>query len=91
MTDEILEKLIDIFEKETYAQKASEDELPFSQLFSSDFDDNNRECSVCGFPNYERDNQIIFCDGCDIAVHQYCYGVFDIPDGNSKSKIILTP
>lgn len=37
-------------------------------------------CAVCGEGHSEDGNQIIFCDQCDLAVHQGCYGVTLIPD-----------
>jgi hypothetical protein len=27
-------------------------------------------CCVCGVGDYDDSNMILFCDGCDIAVHQ---------------------
>ncbi|SSD62113.1 uncharacterized protein SCODWIG_03875 [Saccharomycodes ludwigii] len=41
----------------------------------------DQSCAVCGLCNSEPVNSIIFCDGCDIAVHQECYGVVFIPEG----------
>lgn len=38
-------------------------------------------CAVCGSANSDSSNSIVFCDGCDIAVHQDCYGVSFIPEG----------
>jgi hypothetical protein len=38
-------------------------------------------CNVCNEGDFDADNEILLCDGCDIAVHQQCYGVQDIPPG----------
>jgi len=39
---------------------------------------------VCNRPNEFRgwEDAIVYCDGCDLRVHQHCYGVPDIPDGD---------
>lgn len=39
-------------------------------------------CTVCSKPDSRSGNQIIFCDNCDLAVHQKCYGVARIPRGD---------
>lgn len=39
-------------------------------------------CDVCRDGGYTDDNQILFCDSCDIAVHQGCYSVIDMPAEN---------
>lgn len=36
-------------------------------------------CAICSRPESKPPNQILFCDGCDVAVHQKCYGVAKIP------------
>lgn len=38
-------------------------------------------CGVCSRPDSRAPNEIILCDNCDFAVHQMCYGVREIPDG----------
>lgn len=36
-------------------------------------------CAVCGDGFSAEPNMIIFCDRCDVAVHQKCYDVVDVP------------
>ena len=36
-------------------------------------------CCICNDGEVTPDNQIIFCESCDVPVHQHCYGVEKIP------------
>ena len=38
-------------------------------------------CDVCHDGEVTPENQIIFCDACNVAVHQRCYGIDTIPSG----------
>ncbi|KAF5019639.1 hypothetical protein F66182_8343 [Fusarium sp. NRRL 66182] len=54
-------------------------------------------CAICLKPHSNAPNQIILCDMCDFAVHQECYGVPDIPEGDwlckscSQEDVLKTP
>jgi hypothetical protein len=46
-------------------------------------------CSVCGHDSVPGENEILFCDRCDLAVHQKCYGVAYVPDGKWFCNVCL--
>ncbi|KAM0563344.1 hypothetical protein ACHAPJ_001062 [Fusarium lateritium] len=54
-------------------------------------------CAICITPHSQAPNQIILCDMCDFAVHQECYGVPDIPEGDwlckscTQEDVLKTP
>jgi hypothetical protein len=44
-------------------------------------DEQDTACNVCFNPESYEEDEILFCDRCNVAVHQSCYGVRKIPDG----------
>lgn len=56
--------------------------------------DENVICDVCRSPDSEEANEMVFCDNCNICVHQACYGITTIPSGklnlliNKSRKLI---
>lgn len=51
-----------------------------------DEEEDDEVCALCSKPDSKSGNQILFCDGCDLAVHQKCYGVPRIPRGDWLCK-----
>ena len=43
-------------------------------------------CEICSKPDSNAPNEIILCDNCDFAVHQQCYDVEEIPEGEWLCK-----
>ncbi|XP_055718395.1 protein Jade-1-like isoform X2 [Salvelinus fontinalis] len=39
-------------------------------------------CDVCRSPDSEDNNEMVFCDKCNICVHQACYGILKVPKGS---------
>nr|XP_057933851.1 bromodomain-containing protein 1 isoform X5 [Doryrhamphus excisus] len=71
----VFEFLIDRFEKELYLEgleKGSERQASV---------DEDAVCCICMDDECHNSNAILFCDMCNVAVHQECYGVPYIPEG----------
>ncbi|XP_013787364.1 protein Jade-3-like isoform X2 [Limulus polyphemus] len=43
-------------------------------------------CDVCRSPDSEEGNEMVFCDSCNVCVHQACYGITKIPEGSWLCK-----
>ncbi|XP_017295075.1 protein Jade-1 [Kryptolebias marmoratus] len=44
-------------------------------------------CDVCLSPDGEDNNEMVFCDKCNICVHQACYGIQKVPKGSWLCRI----
>lgn len=55
--------------KNTEKEEPVQDDIVCMCCFDGDFSDENG-------------NQIIFCDGCNATLHQKCYGISEVPEGN---------
>ncbi|XP_067097009.1 peregrin [Osmerus mordax] len=71
---EVFEYLMDRLEKESYFE--SHNKADPSALIDED-----AVCCICNDGECQNSNVILFCDMCNLAVHQECYGVPYIPEG----------
>ncbi|XP_036862652.2 bromodomain-containing protein 1 isoform X8 [Manis javanica] len=70
----VFEFLMDRFEKESYCETQKQGE-------QQSLIDEDAVCCVCMDGECQNSNAILFCDLCNLAVHQECYGVPYIPEG----------
>uniref|UniRef100_A0A4W5NJL7 Bromodomain containing 1 n=1 Tax=Hucho hucho TaxID=62062 RepID=A0A4W5NJL7_9TELE len=70
----VFEFLVDRFEKETQMEKVSQDQDKLTI-------DEDAVCCICMDGDGQDSNVILFCDMCNLAVHQECYGVPYVPEG----------
>ncbi|XP_077939140.1 bromodomain-containing protein 1 isoform X2 [Gasterosteus aculeatus] len=70
----LFEFLMDRFEKESHAATRGQSDL-------RSLVDEDAVCCVCMDGDGADSNVILFCDSCNIAVHQECYGVPYVPEG----------
>ncbi|XP_055790609.1 bromodomain-containing protein 1-like isoform X2 [Salvelinus fontinalis] len=74
VSQNLFEFLMDRFEKESFF--ASQGRSDPQTLIDED-----AVCCICMDGDGQDSNVILFCDSCNIAVHQECYGVPYIPEG----------
>ena len=46
-------------------------------------------CNICGYGYSEPDDQLVFCEHCNLAVHQSCYGIATLPEGDWMCSVCL--
>lgn len=86
VSEDELEAVLTYFEYESFFQRDNAGVLaryaPYRDLYTEAEDEQETPCQVCNDPDYTDANQIVFCDGCNLCVHQLCYGVAEIPAGS---------
>ncbi|KAG7456040.1 hypothetical protein MATL_G00247460 [Megalops atlanticus] len=74
VSQNVFEFLMDRFEKESFFESLGRAD-PQSLI------DEDAVCCICMDGECHNSNAILFCDMCNLAVHQECYGVPYIPEG----------
>ncbi|KAF9130669.1 nuA3 HAT complex component nto1 [Mortierella sp. 14UC] len=86
VTSTMFEKIFDRLEKEWF-DLTKNIPKPTENLPPED-----SACNICDDGECENSNAIVFCDGCNLAVHQDCYGIPYIPEGQWLCrKCMLSP
>ncbi|PNI20234.1 BRD1 isoform 4 [Pan troglodytes] len=74
VSQSMFEFLMDRFEKESHCENQKQGE-------QQSLIDEDAVCCICMDGECQNSNVILFCDMCNLAVHQECYGVPYIPEG----------
>ncbi|XP_065178853.1 peregrin-like isoform X1 [Sycon ciliatum] len=73
---ETFELLMDRLEKESFFESRRDGSNGVDPALDED-----AVCCICNDGEVQNSNAILFCDMCNLAVHQECYGVPFIPEG----------
>lgn len=79
LEESVLEKAISHIENKCYDNMGHA--IATQEGLSIEYDEDVC-CDVCQSPDCEELNEMVFCDACDICVHQACYGIQNIPAGS---------
>ncbi|XP_044067627.1 bromodomain and PHD finger-containing protein 3 isoform X2 [Siniperca chuatsi] len=82
VSPDTFELLVDRLEEEAYREARS-------RAPSQNTIDDDAFCCVCLDDECLNSNVILFCDSCNLAVHQECYGVPYIPEGQWLCRCCL--
>ncbi|XP_074649831.1 protein Jade-3-like [Tubulanus polymorphus] len=74
----IMEKTLEEFENQCHEKM--QETIKTAEGLGIEYDE-NIICDVCRSTESEDGNEMVFCDACDICVHQACYGIQTIPEG----------
>ncbi|KAF7704755.1 hypothetical protein HF521_021827 [Silurus meridionalis] len=79
LDENTMERLMEEFERRCYdnMNHAMETEEGLGIEYDEDV-----VCDVCQSPDGEDGNEMVFCDKCNICVHQACYGILKVPEGS---------
>ncbi|PKY22281.1 hypothetical protein RhiirB3_502862, partial [Rhizophagus irregularis] len=89
LTADVFEAVIDRLEKEWFDLTKN---LPKGSADKDSMTPEDSSCAICDDGECENSNAIVFCDGCNLAVHQDCYGIPYIPEGQWLCrKCIVSP
>jgi hypothetical protein len=66
-------------ENEKLIERRKEMDLAWQEQLEKDM---NAVCNICDDGEVTPDNQILFCEACNVAIHQMCYGIEKVPEGD---------
>lgn len=84
-THEMFEYVVTLIERHWFSLASSMPPKPPQTHDEMDSLD-DQACCICGESECDNSNAIVYCDGCDMACHQECYGVTHIPEGQWLCK-----
>ncbi|XP_014067047.1 protein Jade-1 isoform X1 [Salmo salar] len=74
-----MERAMEEFERRCYDRMRHP--MATEEGFGMEYDE-DVVCDVCRSPDDEDNNEMVFCDKCNICVHQVCYGILKVPKGS---------
>nr|XP_044996801.1 protein Jade-3 isoform X2 [Jaculus jaculus] len=75
----LMEKIIEVLER--HCHKNMNHAIETEEGLGIEYDE-SVVCDVCRSPDGEEGNDMVFCDKCNVCVHQACYGILKIPEGS---------